>query len=98
MQRSIIAARRIEISAVADAKMIADGQRHWRGIPAVVAECNATTSDYPRNRCAEEIARVRESFDITVTVQLVNTEGECWEAVFAAPAMRVTGRLFKDQF
>jgi hypothetical protein len=36
--------------------------------------------------------------DPSVTVQLVNSEGECWEAVYAAPASRVTGVGFTDKF
>jgi hypothetical protein len=36
--------------------------------------------------------------DPVVTVQLVNTEGECWQAVFHSPAQRVSGSLLKDRF
>jgi hypothetical protein len=39
--------------------------------------------------------------DTHVTVQLVNTTGTCWEAVFTAPALKSTldarGREFKDK-
>ena len=33
-----------------------------------------------------------------VTVQLVNTMGECWESVFAAPATKVDGTSFRDKY
>lgn len=36
--------------------------------------------------------------DPTVAVQLVNSSGECWEAIYAAPATSVTVEQFKDQF
>jgi hypothetical protein len=38
------------------------------------------------------------SQDPLVTVQLVNTMGECWESVFAAPATKVDGTSFRDKF
>lgn len=36
--------------------------------------------------------------DSAVTIHLVNTEGKCWEAVYFAPARRLTGQQFKDGF
>jgi hypothetical protein len=34
--------------------------------------------------------------DPSVTVQVVNSAGQCWEAAYSAPATKLTGGLFKD--
>jgi YVTN family beta-propeller protein len=36
--------------------------------------------------------------DPSVTVQLVNSAGECWESVYASPATTATGAQFRDKF
>ena len=36
--------------------------------------------------------------DPTVTVQLVNSDGQCWESVYEAPATKATGISFRDKF
>ncbi len=37
------------------------------------------------------------SQDPTVTVQLVNNEGQCWEGVYQRPAKRSDHDVFKDK-
>jgi hypothetical protein len=38
------------------------------------------------------------SQDPVVTVQLANSEGECWQATYPGPALRVTADQFKDGY